>query len=173
MKLTENGLDASNLIVKRRYRPHDGDGCLLCGSESAEPYTFYCVQKTGEKVKMVSQYEKQITRSYQLQETVTHKLCADCVRTSGMSNVMFGLIVAVISIAVWYVSYLIHLTLLILPIIGLIVALYAIVTGIRRYTRKIPTRDDGDDTLRDILRAAYPGYAKYMTRAEWEKQNQS
>ncbi len=170
MKMTENGLDANSLIVKKRYRPHGDDGCLICGSKSAAHYEFYCVRKTGENVQMKSQYQKQVTRTYHLEQTVSGMLCADCIRFGGVTNILTGVIVAIVSIGVWLLTRRLSMGLLILPIIGLLFAVYGIVSGIGQRLRKTPTREDGDDTLRDVLRASYPGYEKYMTRDEWDKQ---
>ncbi len=170
MKMTGNGLDANNLIVKKRYRPHGDDGCIICGGKPATCYVFYCVRKTVEKVQMKSQYQKQVTRTYHLEQTVSGMLCADCIRFGGVTNILMGVVVAIVSVGVWLLTRRLGIGLLILPIIGLLFAVYGVVTGVRRCLRKTPTREDGEDTLREVLRARYPGYEKYMTQDEWDKQ---
>ena len=87
-----------------------------------------------------------------------------------MTNILMGVVVAIISVGVWFLTQRLGIGLLILPIIGLLFAVYGVVTGVRRCLRSPPTREDGDDTLREVLRARYPGYEKYMTRDEWDKQ---
>ena len=138
MKITGNGLDANSLIVKKRYRPHCDDGCLICGGKPSTCYEFYCVRKTSEKVQMKSQYQKQVTRTYHLEQTVSGMLCADCIRFGGVTNILMGVVVAIISVGVWFLTQRLGIGLLILPIIGLLFAVYGVVTGVRRRLRRPP-----------------------------------
>ena len=171
MNPTGTGLNPKSFYARRRYRPHEGDGCILCGSENCAPYQFYCAQQVNKTVERIAgSRDTRVTRTYQIRQTVTGKLCADCIRYNGVSNILIGLAAAAVIVGLWVLLWRLGIGLVILPILFLLGALGMIATGIVRFFRKTPTQQDGDDALRDLLRENYPGYAKYMTRSEWGKQ---
>ncbi len=174
MDRMENGLDPNSFIVKRRYKPHDGDGCILCGNENAKNYEFYCTSEIARKVEQVSgSRDKKITSTYMIEKTVNGKLCDQCIRSKAVMDIIIGLIIMALTIVIWIVLWRFKVGLLIIPIILILGALGFIISGITRLTGKELHQNDGDETLRDLLQGNYPGYKKYMTRSEWDKNSKA
>lgn len=159
-------------VVKKRGRAHPDGGCIVCGSQDAAAYEFYCARLIGKQTSQVTgSRDKMVKRTYEREQTVQGLLCPQCIRTANVAGVRNSAIAIVVIIALWVLLWKLHVGLLILPILALAAAVFSLILCIVRLCRKVPTQEDGDDLLRDLLRERCPGYDKYMTRREWNALN--